>query len=77
MRVHDDLSSFSLPLQTQLIWHDLVATIDASIQTLHNGVPDLLWWGSARAAYDAQVEEIISELLQAQKEILLALEQPG
>ena len=77
MPVHDDLSSFSLPLQTRLIWHDLVATIDASIHTLRNGVPDPLWCGSARGAYDAQVEEIIAELLQAQKEILLALEQPG
>ncbi|AXE53774.1 hypothetical protein [Aurantimicrobium sp. MWH-Uga1] len=75
--MHDDLSSFSLPLQTRLIWHDLVATIDASIHTLRHGVPDPLWWGSARVSYDAQVEEIICELLQAKREILLALEHPG
>ena len=75
--VPDDFIPLALPPQTRMIWQDLVATIDASIHTLHNGVPDPLWWGSARVAYDAQVEDIISELRQAKWEILAALEHPG
>ena len=53
-------------------WHTLAAALEQSIATLKEGVPDPLWWGSARAAYDAQVEDIITELQQARWAILTA-----
>lgn len=54
-------------------WHELAGTLELSIATLQSGIPDPLWWGPARAAYDASLADIIEELQHARWAILQSL----
>lgn len=75
--MHEDPTTQLMSPLARMNWLELIGAIDASIHTLQTGVPDPLWWGSARAAYDAQVNDIIAELQQAKREILSTMEHPG
>ncbi len=55
-------------------WHEIARALEHSIATLQEGIPDPLWWGSARTAYDASVADIIHELQSARWAILRSLE---
>jgi hypothetical protein len=57
------LSSFGTAGRSQ--WLALADALDASVVTLHTAVPDPLWFGPSRTAFDQNAELVIAELRQA------------
>lgn len=53
-------------------WLALADALDAAVVTLHTAVPDPLWFGPARSAFDYNVELVMSELRQARWAVLSA-----
>jgi hypothetical protein len=56
------------------LWLALADALDAAAVTLHCAVPDPLWFGRSRYAFDRNAEQVMAELRQARWAIL-ALEQ--
>ena len=53
-------------------WLALADALDAAVVTLHTAVPDPLWFGPARSAFDHNVELVMAELRQARWTVLSA-----
>ena len=53
-------------------WLALADALDAAVVTLHTAVPDPLWFGPARNAFDHQVEHVMAELRHARWAVLEA-----
>ena len=69
--IESQLISGSLPaLHGQ--WLALAEALDAAVVTLHAAVPDPLWFGPARSAFDHNVELVMAELRQARWAVLSA-----
>lgn len=53
-------------------WLALSDALDAAVVTLHTAVPDPLWFGPARRAFDHNAELVMTELRQARWSVLSA-----
>lgn len=53
-------------------WLALADSLDAAAVTLHIAIPDPLWFGPARIAFDHTVERVVAELRQARWAVLAA-----
>ena len=53
-------------------WLALADALDAAVVTLHTAVPDPLWFGPARSAFDDNVEQVLTELRHARWAVLSA-----
>ena len=53
-------------------WLALADALDAAVVTLHTAVPDPLWFGPARSAFDHNVELVMAELRHARWSVLSA-----
>ncbi|MEY2698564.1 MAG: hypothetical protein RL720_520 [Actinomycetota bacterium] len=51
-------------------WLALAEALDEAIVTLHTAVPDPLWFGPSRRAFDSTAEEVMNQLRQARWEVL-------
>ena len=51
-------------------WVALADALDVAIVTLHNAIPDPLWFGPSRRAFDFTAEAVMNELRQARWEVL-------
>ena len=51
-------------------WLALADALDAAIVTLHTAVPDPLWFGPSRNAFDQSAELVMTELRQARWAVL-------
>lgn len=62
------LSSFVTAGRSQ--WLALADALDAAVVALHTAVPDPLWFGPSRTAFDQNVELVMAELRQARWAVL-------
>lgn len=62
------LSSFVTAGRSQ--WLALADALDAAVVVLHTAVPDPLWFGPSRTAFDQNVELVMAELRQARWAVL-------
>ena len=69
--IESQLISGSLPARHGQ-WLALAEALDAAVVTLHAAVPDPLWFGPARSAFDHNVELVLAELRQARWAVLSA-----
>ena len=53
-------------------WLALADALDAAVVTLHTSMPDPLWFGPARSAFDHNVELVVAELRNARWAVLSA-----
>lgn len=53
-------------------WLALADALDAAFVTLHSAIPDPLWFGPSRRAFDVNADRVISELRQARWAVLSA-----
>lgn len=51
-------------------WLALADALDAAVVALHTAVPDPLWFGPSRTAFDENVELVMAELRQARWAVL-------
>jgi hypothetical protein len=51
-------------------WLALAEALDAAVVTLHTAIPDPLWFGPARNAFDHHVEHVMTELRLARGAVL-------
>ncbi len=51
-------------------WLALADALDAAVVALHTAVPDPLWFGPSRTAFDQNVELVMAELRQARWAVL-------
>jgi hypothetical protein len=51
-------------------WLALADALDAALLTLHTAIPDPLWFGPSRRAFDVNTERVMDELRQARWAIL-------
>jgi hypothetical protein len=62
------LSSFVTAGRSQ--WLALADALDAAVVVLHTAVPDPLWFGPSRTAFDQNAELVMAELRQARWAVL-------
>lgn len=60
------------PLARHSQWLALADALDDAAVTLHAEMPDPLWFGPARSAFDHNVELVITELRHARWSVLSA-----
>jgi hypothetical protein len=53
-------------------WLALADALDAALITLHTAIPDPLWFGPSRRAFDINAELVMTELRQARWAVLSA-----
>jgi len=51
-------------------WLALAEALDAAVVTIHTAIPDPLWFGPARNAFDHHVEHVLAELRLARGAVL-------
>lgn len=51
-------------------WMALADALDAAVVTLHNAVPDPLWFGPSRQAFDSSADNVEEHLRQARWAVL-------
>jgi hypothetical protein len=51
-------------------WLALAEALDAAVISLHTAIPDPLWFGPARNAFDHHVERVMAELRLARGAVL-------
>ncbi|WP_298120809.1 hypothetical protein [uncultured Aurantimicrobium sp.] len=54
------------------LWLALADALDAAVVTLHTAVPDPLWFGPSRYAFDHNAEQVMADLRQARWAVLTA-----